>query len=143
MPPPGSPGYLVVPAGNNLGPWLVGNDPTADPGNNVTLEQFPALPVFKPWLTAQVGLWYLDLTGVANRSGSCMEQVLATTPGLYHELFHWAGSANSPFHQTRIRFLNSISRQDACLLDTIGFDLAGVVPTTSSTWGSVKRLFDR
>jgi hypothetical protein len=192
-PPLGAPGYFVVPAGNYLGPWLVGNDPTAGPGNNVTLEQFPALPAFNPWLTAHGGLQYLDLTGVANQPGSYIEQVLSTTPGLYYQLSYWAGSANSPFHtfpititalvidqpsasilvtdiftttatpgfnqviwelhvlppvlatstQTRIRFLNSFSQQDACLLDDIGFDLAGAVPTTTSTWGSVKRLFDR
>ncbi len=191
-PPLGSPGYLVVPAGNYLGPWYVGNEPTAGVGNNVTLEQFPALPSFNPWLTAHGGVQYLDLTGVANQPGSYIEQVMATTPGSYYQLYYWAGSANSPFHTypititsliidqnsatvlatdnytttaapsfnqviweyhvlpavqatgplTRIRFLNSFSQQDACLLDDIGYEETGVVSVEARSWGSVKALFN-
>jgi len=187
----GGPGFLVVNSGNTVGAWLVGNDPNYGTGNNVTLEHFPALPQFFPWLTAHGGLQYLDLTGVANQPGSLCEQVVPTIPGQYYTLSYWAGSANSPNHtfpititalvidhnssttlltdnftttatpafqqviwepralpmvqatstQTRIRFRNSFSSQDACLLDDIVFERQLVSPTDNVTWGAIKATF--
>lgn len=186
----GGPGYLVVSSGNTVGPWLVGNDTSVGTGNNVTLEQFPALPGFFPWLTAHGGVQYLDLTGVANQPGSYIEQVIPTTQGSYYQLSYWAGSANSQWHtypititailidpqsstvlatdnftttatptvnqviweqrvlpsvqalssQMRIRFLNSFSQQDACLMDDIGFEQVDAVPVEATTWGRLKQL---
>src|SRR5262249_53585721 len=88
----GAPGYIVVTSGNYVDAWLVGNDPTFGTGDNVTLEHFPALPWFSPWLTAHGGLQYLDLTGVANQPGSFIEQVVPTVPGQWYTLSYWAGS---------------------------------------------------
>jgi len=188
----GGPGFLVVNSGNTVGAWQVGNDPNYGTGNNVTLEHFPALPQFFPWLTAHGGLQYLDLTGVANQPGSLCEQVVPTIPGQYYTLSYWAGSANSPNHTfpititalvidhissvtlatdnftttaapnfqevawelralpvvqatstlTRIRFRNSFSSQDACLLDDIVFERQLVVPVDDATWGGIKAHFE-
>lgn len=187
----GGPGYIVVTTGNTVGAWLVGNDPNYGTGNNVTLEHFPALPQFFPWLTAHGGLQYLDLTGVANQPGSLIEQVVPTIPGQFYVLSYWAGSANSPNHtfpititalvidhvssivlatdnftttaspafqqviwelralpavqatstQTRIRFRNSFSSQDACLLDDIVFERVLATPVDRTTWGEIKAHF--
>lgn len=183
-----APGYLVVTTGNSVGAWLVGNDASYGTGDNVTLERFPALPQFNPWLTAHGGLQYLDLPGVANQPGSLVEQVVPTIPGQWYVLDYWAGSANSVNHtfpikvtalvidhtssvllladdftttatpavneviwehhvlvpvqatstQTRIRFRNSFSSQDACLLDDIGFEALGPTPAVESSWAEVK-----